>query len=450
MTKGRWHRLDRRWRITLIVGLLYVLTLGGVAIHRHREPLIKGTATSDYAKFHLTARHFLETGRMTPDLGVYNYLPFFTIMMVPFAALPTQVGAVLLLCISVTCVLLTVWIVLRGLIQPSDHWLWAKAVAPLLMAIPFIHACLVIGQVPILMGFLCVLGWWLAIRHRYWAAGLPLSMAFLVKPFLLTLLIFFVLKRQWRLVAASLVWSVILGAGLTYAVMERSAWVDAHRDYYRQVARGRNSLALLGTPGPSRFERIANQSLTMVMRRLMTKSGEIGLGKPLRMPVGPFAPRTLQICFVVLIASISLMTLFVGRHPLRSISPERANLEFALFLLWGLFPSPIVWTFYFPMALPALVLLTAVLIDARGSEVRYPLGTFAWYFWVAGALAFITEIFVAAYLRAFGIHLWATLLLWAAMVELAVRQGTTAGTSSASAHSVCPASGARDAFAPNA
>jgi hypothetical protein len=413
----------------LVLGALYGAAMVGVAGYRARAPQTKGVGTSDFVTFHVTARHFLKTGRIIPDAGVRNYLPFFTVLMVPPAVFPCWLGAAIMAALSAGSLVLSLVMITRALAPPHPAPPLLRIGVPVLMTLPFVHACLVLGQVSILVGMLCLLTWWLVVMRHPWSAGLPLALALLVKPFLLTLVVFFVLKRQWRTVLATMAWVVVLGGGLTFAVMKPQAWLDAHRDYLERVIRGNTPLALIAAEKP-RYARSSNQSLAVVLRRLLTDTPAGSEKKPFKVNWTRCGPRVPQAVFIVIMGILAGVTLAVGRHPFERIEPERACIEFALFLLWGLLTSPILWTHYLPLALYPLVLLTLQLMHDGDLGRPNRLGLAAWAFWIAAALSLGTEAFTQPYLRAVGVHLWATLFLWVAMAACALRHPPTRTMSS--------------------
>jgi hypothetical protein len=408
------------WRTLLILGAVYAAVAIGVAAHRAATPYDKKAGTSDYASFYRTARHFLQTGRITPDEGVRNYSPFFTVLMVPPAMLPCWLGAGLMAGISAGALVLSVAMMLRGLAPRCESPPILTVGVPVLMALPFINDCLVLGQVSILVGMLCLLSWWLVGSDRPWSAGLPLAVAVLIKPFLFTLVVFLAIKRQWKAVLATLSWGLLLGGGMTFAVMKPPLWVEAHRDYYQRVICGSTPIAQIAADKPT-YARFSNQSLAMVVRRLLTDTPADDPPRVFRVNLTRISPRAARMVYLAVVLALTVVTVGVGRHPLDRIEPERAHLEFAMFLLWGLFGSPIVWTHYLPLALYPLVLLTIrLLCDANtGRPSRLCLA--AWAFWIVADLSLLSEPVALPYLRAVGVHMWATVLLWLAMAASAAR-----------------------------
>jgi hypothetical protein len=376
--------------------------------------------TSDYVPFYVTARHFIETGEITSSAGVRNYLPFFTLLMVPLAGVPCWLGAALMAAMSIAGLVLSVTMMLRALVPDHPAPLVVRATVPVLMVLPFLHACLVLGQVSILIGLLCLLTWWLVALQRPWPAGLPLAIALLVKPFLVTLLIFLVLKRQWRAVVSTIGWTAVFGVGLTLATMRPATWLEAHRDYYQRVLCRQTPLALIGAEKP-RYARFSNQSLAMVLRRLTTETQAGHSRKPFQVNLVQWSPRTTQAIYLVILAAIAVVTVGVGRFSLRRIEPERAHFEFAMFLLWGLCASPIVWTHYYPLVLYPLVLLTVTLVRDGDVGRSNRLGQVAWWIWIAAAASLVTEAVGLPVLRAIGVHVWAMIVVWAAMATCAHR-----------------------------
>jgi hypothetical protein len=295
----------------------------------------------------------------------------------------------------------------------------------MLFALPFIHDCIVLGQMPVVVGALCIIGWWLVVRQREWPAGLAFAVAILVKPFLATLVIFLVIKRRWRAVLSTAAFGAVLGVGLPLLIMGPDDCGRAHYEYYERVLRAQTPMAVLAAESP-RYKRFNNQSLAIVVKRLLTETRAGRSRKPFYVNVARLPTRAVQAVYLLLSLGIAAGTLWVGRHPWHRIGAPRANLEFAAFLLWGLFGSPIVWTFYFPLLMYPLLLLAAQRAD-RGEGAGPPRTVHvAWYFWIGATLSLLTEAVMLPYLRGVGIHLWASILIWAAMIVSAHRAGVRA------------------------
>ena len=84
-TRG-WHVLLAAWGVYTAVILVVVAN--------------RAESSSDFRDFWENAVHFRQTGQIAADLGVHNYLPFFTIFMLPWSLLPLRAAIVLFTLLS--------------------------------------------------------------------------------------------------------------------------------------------------------------------------------------------------------------------------------------------------------------------------------------------------------------------------------------------------------------
>jgi len=405
-----------------VLAALYAVSMVLVAAYRAHDPYLKDGGNSDYAKFHVTARALVETGRISPDAGVRNYLPAFVVLSAPIAWIrPCWLGAGLFAVLNICAVALTWHLAMSRLVPGAEEWPLRRKLLPLLLVLPFAHDCILMGQMPLLVGLLAVASWRFDRDGRERLAGLMLALAIIIKPFLATVGVFYALKGRWRTVWSCALWGALLGVGLTMLALGRDEWGRAHYDYYKRVLVRETPMTVLKTNNP-RYKRFNNQSVAMSLCRLLSETEAGTARRRFTVNVASLPPGAVQAVYSVFMACIAALTLWTGRKPAGRLPPERLNLEFCAFLLWGIFGSPIVWTFYFGLLLYPVTLLTGIRYANRGGAgPRFPV--FAWWFWIAAAASLATEAFMPAYLRAAGIHMWAAALVWLSMVVCAGRVG---------------------------
>jgi hypothetical protein len=379
--------------------------------------------TSDFDDFHRTVTADLLARRtITPDHGVHNYLPFFVVFMAPFGLLPMWLGCAVFVALSLALFALAVAIIDRHLVpMPTGPW-WLRLATPVAFATPFVVSAAVLGQVSLLVAFLVVLSWYLVETHRDFWAGWALSLAMLVKVFPVVLVLYFLLKRQWRMLAGVAAGLILLGGLLTTAVFGRSENLRLHREYWRQAVVGHGPLAELvkiqqvkSTPH--------NQSLPMVMRRLLTETPAVHHGDEYdtvnlaRLPdtnisaVG-LTLKPIQVMYLGVATLLLALPCWTARHSARRTPLDRARLEFATFTLLCLVLSPLLWVHYIVFGYYALALMTAELMCRIEAGRRAIVGRVVWFAWLVSL-----PLLGSDYCRAVGVHLWCIV---AVMLVLAV------------------------------
>ena len=127
----------------------------------------------------------------------YPYPPFFAALLIPLTVTGDAAARYLWLCISLGCIIGSLMLLLRGFgTRISWHWI-ALAFAVICMS-RIGRSDLYHGQVNFLLMFLIVLGLWCYSKGKHTAAGIVLGVAFVIKPFLGIILIYFLWRRQWR------------------------------------------------------------------------------------------------------------------------------------------------------------------------------------------------------------------------------------------------------------
>lgn len=144
-----------------------------------------------WAVLHGHSPYVHPTAKLLSANDHFVYPTPFALPFVPFAVVPQHLGAVCFLILSVAAVLASIW-----LLGVRD---WRCYGASLLAAPVF--GALGVGSIGPFLLFLCALGW--RFRHRT-VAGVPLAVAATAKLFLWPVLVWLLVTRRFRALAASL------------------------------------------------------------------------------------------------------------------------------------------------------------------------------------------------------------------------------------------------------
>lgn len=424
---ARWWR---GWGPLITIAILYGTLLAGVAAKRtsgisHLTDYedVKAASTSDFRDFWFTARHLRNYGLLTDEFGVHNYLPFFTLFMLPWSFLPLPLAAGLFTLMSLGLFALTVVLVEallgNGLGRPRPAT-WAAV----LLALPYVHACLVVGNLGLLLLFLVVAAWYLIEHEREWEAGALLGLGALIKLLPLAIVLFLLFRRRWRVGGGALATLLLLGLVLPTIALSWRQTADGHAAFLRSALHEHSAVETLTAAEPLKTL-YSNTSLPMVVRRLLTPtdSKKGAENPPLLVNIMDVPPPVRVGVYILIAALIGGATLAVTfRGPLRWPPDSEAEVRRlrAVFGAWCavlLLAAPLVWTHYLPLVYWVLALLADRVERVRRATHRIavvPLG--ALLLW-GGAI--VSLAIPAA--RAAGAPLAGILVVWGACLWLATR-----------------------------
>src|SRR5262249_31666048 len=126
--------------------------------------------------------------------------PSSVLLGLPLAALDFGTAFGLWSLVSLAALLLSLWLIVRGLEVPHCAWSLLPLVALLAVCFPFWHH-MVHGNVNLVLLLFLTLTWSAARSGRLWLAGAWLGAATAVKLFPGFLILYFLARRQWRVVA---------------------------------------------------------------------------------------------------------------------------------------------------------------------------------------------------------------------------------------------------------
>jgi alpha-1,2-mannosyltransferase len=405
----------RGWLILAGIGIVYTLVIAVVVA-------VRAESSSDFRDFWENAVHFRETGEVAADLGVHNYLPFFTIFMLPWGLLPLRIAIVVFAVLSLVLFAITVMLAESLLNDRVRSGPRVALVMAIVLVCPYVHSGAVLGNVGVLVLFLIVTAWFLVERGREWEAGVALGLATLIKLLPGLLILFFLLKRRWRLAGAAAATTVVLGLGLPALTVGWKQTVALHQDFYLRAWRGGSAIEAITSDKPGKAM-YSNNAVPIVLRRLFSPvDGARGDQQGLYVDFVDLSHRAILGIYVALMAvflgtSIALPLYYPNSWPPEGVAAGRAvRAQFGLWCCVMLLASPLVWTHYLPLAYWPLASLADRVERTYRAGQTCRVSAAALGLWLIGALLLVWP---AA--RAAGAQIASVAVVWLALVILSLR-----------------------------
>jgi alpha-1,2-mannosyltransferase len=266
------------------------------------------------------------------------YPPFAAFCLIPFALLPFRPALLLFSVTSMLALGVAVWAFFAN---KKDMARRDSTLAGLLITFSFfpVYYSLYMGQVNALL-FLCMaLVLYFARRGQPWCAGFLIALAALIKLFPAVLMVFFAVKRQFKLVAAAAASAVALGA-ISLIVCDPRLYVT----YFTQV--------LPRETGGGAFYR--NQGLSGLLSRLLTQNDYVSA-----LANWPGLARGMGVLAGILVL---LAALWVAA---RRGGSRTSDMEFGLYLVATLLALPKSWEHYGVFLLFAYFAVLRLVVHAR-------------------------------------------------------------------------------------
>ncbi len=349
----------------------------------------------------------------------YLYPPIFAILMVPFALMNVFWASLLWYAISVLMLVQAVQVSVRlargafPTCRLENFWLCALTV---LLVLWQLWSGITRGQTSVLVTFLVSIAVSLFVSKRQWLAGLCLAGSIVVKVAPALLVVYFLGKRRFGIVASTAAWLVLLTVIIPSGVygVQRNQELLVH--WMTKIARPANAPeqardnVLYGQVLNPRLKR--NQSVQAVMFRWLA-----GRTKATAVPERePLARRTAM----AVNAALLVVCAWACCQGNAGDDTRRTLLELCSVVPLILFLSPNSWSHsYILLTLPLAVGIAMAFSDASVDTrraLRVGLVTYA--------LCALLAITVRP-LHVLGALLWGTLALWAAFVFVLRRRGAT-------------------------
>jgi hypothetical protein len=405
------------WLALLLLSAAFTAVVLAMVYHRARPE-----GTCDFRDFWENAAHFRQTGEVAADLGVHNYLPFFTVLMAPWSLLPLQTAATLFVLLSLALYAGTTYAVERLLGDGLERHPRRAYLVALGLMLPYAYACAVIGNLGLLLLFLVVASWLLVERGREWEAGVALGLAALIKLIPGLLIVFFLLKRRWRVAGAAAGTVLVLGLGAPLLTTGYERTVADHRAFATRALGAHSAHHTITSDHPPKAH-FNNNALPIVLRRLLTPL-DGGTDAPLFVNVADWPRGRVFGTYAALLATLGIVSVIVTLRGSRTWPPmdlagaRRVRAQFGTWCCLMLLASPLVWTHYLVLAYwPLAVVADQGERSARANLRATPWGLVALLAWLLGAVALAWP---AA--RAAGMQIASVLILWGVTAHLGSRR----------------------------
>src|SRR5579862_4227407 len=346
----------------------------------------------------------------------YLYPPTLAVLMAPFAepprgvervaAIPYPVSVLLWYGISVLFVLLAIHWLAKALeeagnksVEPGSRRWWGMRIVPLFFSIPVLAHALVRGQVgPLWLLLLCGMIAAL-IRRRHLRAGLWLAGMICLKLIPAFLLVYPILKRDWRCLAGCALGLVLFCAAIPAIGLGPNGMVRTYARYYDILLKP----GLSGTVEPGRQREVIDirftdtQSFSAIYNNV-THPDLYNRHKELPAEI-PYAAQL----GIKLFAGVMLLCtlLAIGWRKTRWAPGVALGIGALTLLMMPL--SPVFHPHYMVLLAPALMGLQAAWVDFRRILI---LG------WAHFAIFIVIAIPQWSVLRHFGLVLFETLAFW--------------------------------------
>jgi alpha-1,2-mannosyltransferase len=404
------HNGFRGWARSSVcfIGVLLVIGLGWVTVYRaayspdHRSDFTVYTAAGNAV---LAGADLYDA--QNPRGLSYVYPPPFAILMVPFSVLPVSLGT---LAWCVLSVLLTFWslrmcvILVRQERRFDGDTFWLAVLAAVLVLPWFIQGTAE-GQASLLMSWLVVAALYWQTNNRPIPGAACLAGAILVKAFPVVLLAYFVYRKKWGFVVATLT-LVALGAIVPPAVV--FGWnktLTYWREWTADVAG-----PSLGNEQQRRESPVDGQLLSPYKVRSQTLEAVCW-----RLTGTPHARE------IAVSASVAML-LIIGFIGWRS-QPQSESLIVSSVLVWMILAAPLSEFHYLlVLLLPMVAMVFVAAHEPDGATrrlVRVTLAMFA-----------VAELLTVAFvpLQQVGLLCWAMIGLWGVLLTVVVRQARMSGS----------------------
>jgi hypothetical protein len=374
----------------------------------------------------------LPDGSVLPRGSIPWYLPFVSRFFTLLAPLPYPVAAWTWLLVNAAALLVTLRLIAQHLMGlPRQDWPVVQLVPLILLFGAWVWEFRLnqLDGVTLLLLTAAYVHWQ---RGRAGPAGLWLGLAVLLKLTPALLVVWFALKRQFRVVGFALATIVLAGPigdvivfGPTQAASEYRAWL-------RQAVSAGSHRGLIVSGQEMDWR---NQATGAVLARWLAPVSYstrfdndprlTGFSEePRYLNIASLRPETVAMIHLIGSGLAGLALLWLARRPAAQLTPWQLRLEWALFVLAMLWFMPVMRRYHVVLALPAVSLLAAALhyVGHRGTWARLTalciVASFALQLMLAAQSAQLGEKAGGSLLEARGAILAATLLLGVPLIVL--------------------------------
>jgi len=310
------------------------------------------------------------------------YLPFLARFMTLITWLPFEAAGLVWLALNVTLFFATVRLLGRNLTGlPPQDWPVTQLL-PVLLTLLFWTWEYRLNQVNNLTLFLLVAAFVLWRRGRDATAGFVMGLATLIKLTPGFVVLWFLLKRQYRLVAVAAATFVLAGPASDVVAFGPQYTRDTYLAWFDTAVRDGSHRGLILNQLEMDWR---NQGVGAVLCRWLhptNYSTHFDNDPRIRFPVVPATMNvanlplpTVAWIAVGLIAASVLLLVWLARRPARELSEWRLRLEWSLFGLAMLWLMPVMRRYHLIWAVPAISVIGGVMhyVGHRAAWARFTL-----------------------------------------------------------------------------
>lgn len=387
--------------------LLVILMVGTAPIALNRG--INDMGGTDFPEYYEAGRYLLEHHAIQPHAMTAYYLPSVDVFWAGIALFPVPVAAVLWYVIGCLA-----WFgLLRALSKYMLFDLPNDARQQAVIAVGLLVAPLVLDQLCI-GAFHGIMLWWMVaglgriVNGKRWTGAALLGLAIWIKLLPAIGAAYLLYKRRWREAILAGCVALLVDIGLTSLVLPYAANVQAHLDWLHRDAVGTAEL-LLASPDKVNEQRVTNQSMPAVLRRILTELGYPSNSSRDLASLANLTSTQLKTVYYSVLGLVGVGILWICRRSASQTPVADQAMEVALIVLSTLWFTPIAPS-YHPIAVaPALALII-------GRHSMRPLAWGAVALWVLAM-----GLHGVPVARAFGHVLWITFILAAFLLRKAPR-----------------------------
>ena len=328
-------------------------------------------AASQRGDFHLhwelghrlaTGTFIYESGQTSDSLGHdHPYPPFWALVHAPLTVFPLRVAQLLMFPLFVVALLglcrtLSRWTE-RALPLCRDARFWATVVA-VVLASRFLVRDMLEGGVNLAVVALAWFGVFLWTRHREWVGGIALGLAIALKCTPALFLPYFVLKRQWKMVATTLVATVAFTIS-PMIVMGPSEYARTFSFWFHHALAGVSEVdPSVGVLGDEPFQNISLRPSLARFLMYLPSGHASRLNHALYFEFLNLSPITAGFVIKGILLLLLAAVAWTFRAPIRCRDDLSVMWECAAVSILMLLYSPITWGQHCVAVFPALYLIS--------------------------------------------------------------------------------------------
>ncbi|MFQ5502673.1 MAG: glycosyltransferase family 87 protein [Phycisphaerae bacterium] len=398
--------LPTRTRIIwIILGVL--LLAGPFASHLHKSHN-PDRPHGDWYSIYSIGRYSIETGDLEADeaepiVRTQRYPPITRPLLMLMALLPKTPAAVLSFVLFAGLYAGCARHVSRIFLNPSAQARWPAAAISLVLVAPYLWSDLTAGNLTSVLLASVTGAFVLEKRGRPWLAGMALSIGILLKIIPVLCLLYFLVRRRWRVAWGVAAGILLIGVLPSLAIFGPRKLCDYHGYWYRTQFSEFTPLNTIDRPIECTYQ---NQAVVRTMVRLFTHTNAGSSSRPFYITIAQPPRIVLKLGYGIIMAASGLALLIRLWRTRKEHESSIARADYALCVGSMLWFSPWIGSYYYTLALwPAAALLGNILTHVDDPVPRHPARR-TLLLWLIAMPAIASR-----FLRACGIHTLAAALL---------------------------------------